>query len=47
VAADVQGFFAEHEVRQGSKQLDQHLERQRAGVDLRTRQGEALAATLS
>jgi puromycin-sensitive aminopeptidase len=46
VAADVQGFFAEHEVRQGSKQLDQHLERQRAGVDLRARQGEALAAAL-
>ena len=47
VAADVQGFFAEHEVRQGAKQLEQHLERQRAGMALRRRQGDALAAALS
>ncbi len=37
VAADVQAFFAEHEVPQGAKQLTQHLERQRAAVALRAR----------
>ena len=46
VAADVQAFFAEHEVPQGAKQLAQHLERQRIGVDLRRREGTALADTL-
>jgi puromycin-sensitive aminopeptidase len=37
VAADVQAFFAEHEVPQGARQLTQHLERQRAAVALRAR----------
>jgi puromycin-sensitive aminopeptidase len=37
VAADVQAFFAEHEVPQGAKQLSQHLERQKAAVALRRR----------
>ena len=46
VAADVQAFFAEHSVPQGTKQLAQHLERQRATVALKRREGEALAAGL-
>jgi puromycin-sensitive aminopeptidase len=46
VAADVQAFFAEHEVPQGAKQLAQHLERQQATVALKRREGEALAAAL-
>jgi puromycin-sensitive aminopeptidase len=43
LAADVQGFFAEHEVPQGALQLAQHLERQKAGVALRARDGAAVA----
>lgn len=39
VAADVQAFFAEHRVPQGAKQLQQHLERQRATVALKHRAG--------
>jgi puromycin-sensitive aminopeptidase len=46
VAADVQGFFAEHEVPQGARQLAQHLERQKIAVALREREGDALAASL-
>jgi puromycin-sensitive aminopeptidase len=46
VAADVQAFFAEHPVPQGAKQLAQHLERQRATVSLKRREGDALAASL-
>jgi puromycin-sensitive aminopeptidase len=46
VSADVHAFFAEHEVPQGAKQLAQQLERQRATVALRRREGEALAAAL-
>jgi puromycin-sensitive aminopeptidase len=46
VAADQQGFFAEHEVPQGSMQLAQHLERQKVGVALRERDGDALASAL-
>ncbi len=46
LATDVQGFFAEHEVPQGAKQLAQHLERQKAGVALRQREGANLAAAL-
>jgi puromycin-sensitive aminopeptidase len=46
LSADVQGFFAEHEVPQGTLQLAQHLERQRTGVALRQRDGAALAAAL-
>jgi puromycin-sensitive aminopeptidase len=47
VAADVQAFFAEHEVPQGAKQLAQHLERQQVAVALRQRDGERLAAAVS
>jgi puromycin-sensitive aminopeptidase len=47
VAADVQGFFAEHEVPQGAMQLAQHLERQKIGVALRKRDGVVLAAALA
>jgi puromycin-sensitive aminopeptidase len=46
LATDVQGFFAEHEVPQGSLQLAQHLERQKTGVALKQRDGSALAAAL-
>ena len=46
VAADVQAFFAEHEVPQGAKQLAQHLERQRAGVALRAATARPSAAAL-
>jgi puromycin-sensitive aminopeptidase len=46
VAADVGAFFAEHQVPQGAKQLAQHLERQRATVALKHREGDALAAAL-
>jgi puromycin-sensitive aminopeptidase len=43
VAADVQAFFAEHEVPQGAKQVEQHLERERAAVALRARMNRSLA----
>lgn len=46
VAADVQAFFAEHQLPQGAKQLEQHLERQAVGVALRQREGQSLADTL-
>ena len=46
LAADVQGFFAEHELPQGAQQLAQHLERQKTGVALRGRDGKALGAAL-
>ena len=46
LAADVQGFFAEHEVPQGALQLAQHLERQKTGVALRQRDADDLAAAL-
>jgi puromycin-sensitive aminopeptidase len=46
IATDIQGFFAEHEVPQGALQLAQHLERQKIGVALRQRDGDALAEAL-
>jgi puromycin-sensitive aminopeptidase len=45
--ADVQAFFAEHEIPQSAKTLDQILERQRVNVALRDHQGGAFAASLS
>ena len=47
VAADVQGFFAEHPIPQGAKTLDQVLERQRVNVALRAREGDRLLAALT
>jgi puromycin-sensitive aminopeptidase len=46
VAADVQGFFAEHEVPQGEKTLAQHLERLKVNVALREREETRFAASL-
>ena len=46
VAADIQGFFAEHEVPQGMNTLRQILERQRAAVALKDREVEPLGAAL-
>jgi puromycin-sensitive aminopeptidase len=46
LAADVQGFFAEHGVPQGANQLRQILERQKANVALRQREAAALADAL-
>jgi puromycin-sensitive aminopeptidase len=44
--ADVQGFFAEHQIEQAAKTLEQILERQRVNAALRAREGDALAAAL-
>ena len=44
VAPDVEGFFAEHPVPQGTKTLPQHLERLRVNVAFRDREHVALAA---
>jgi puromycin-sensitive aminopeptidase len=46
VAPDVEGFFAEHPVPQGTKTLEQHLERLRINVALRDREHAALAEAL-
>ncbi len=46
VAADVQGFFAEHPIEQAAKTLDQVLERQRVNTALRAREQERFAAAL-
>jgi puromycin-sensitive aminopeptidase len=46
LAADVQGFFAEHQVPQGEKTLAQHLERLKVNVALRDREAEAFAASV-
>jgi puromycin-sensitive aminopeptidase len=46
VAPDVEGFFAEHPVPQGTKTLAQHLERLRINVALRDREHAALADAL-
>jgi puromycin-sensitive aminopeptidase len=45
--ADVQGFFAEHDIVQARKTLQQLLERQRINAALRARESEALAAALN
>jgi aminopeptidase N len=44
--ADVQGFFAEHEIPQAAKTLEQILERQRVNAALRERDEPELAAAL-
>jgi hypothetical protein len=46
VSADVQSFFAEHEIPQSAKTLEQVLERQRVNTALRTREAERLASAL-
>ncbi|MGI8663453.1 MAG: M1 family metallopeptidase [Acidimicrobiales bacterium] len=46
VAADVVAFFAEHEVPQGKKTLEQQLERLRVNVALREREAARLTASL-
>ena len=42
---DVAGFFAEHDIPQAAKTLQQVLERQRVNVALRSREAERLAAS--
>jgi puromycin-sensitive aminopeptidase len=44
--ADVQGFFAEHPIKQSMNTLAQVLERQRVNTALRTREEEAFAKSL-
>lgn len=44
--ADVQSFFAEHDIPQASKMLQQVLERQRVNTDLRTREEKRLSTAL-
>ena len=39
---DVRGFFAEHPVKQGAKQIEQHLERLRVAVACKERWRELL-----
>jgi puromycin-sensitive aminopeptidase len=46
VAADVQGFFAEHQVPQSPKTMEQHLERLRVNVAFFEREHEAFSASL-
>jgi puromycin-sensitive aminopeptidase len=45
--ADVETFFAEHSVPEGSKTIEQMMERQRVNAALRSREGAALAAAVS
>ena len=47
VAPEVEGFFAEHPVPQGTKTLAQHLERLRVNVAFRDREHAALAEALT
>ena len=44
--ADVQGFFAEHDIPQSAKTLQQILERQRVNVALRTRETDRLSSDI-
>ncbi|MGD9703933.1 MAG: M1 family metallopeptidase [Acidimicrobiia bacterium] len=44
--ADIQGFFAEHDIPQSAKTLQQVLERQRVNVALRTREEARLASDI-
>jgi len=44
---DVQGFFAEHDIPQGTKTLAQILERQRVNVALREREAGALSESFA
>ena len=46
LAADVDGFLAEHPVPQGAKTVAQHLERMHVSVALAKREAEGLAAAL-
>jgi puromycin-sensitive aminopeptidase len=45
--AEVEAFFAEHAVPEGSKTIEQMMERQRVNAALRSREGAALAAAVS
>ncbi len=47
LAGDVRAFFADHDVPQGAKSLEQHLERMQVGVALREREAGALAESLA
>ena len=47
VANEIEAFFSEHEVPQGEKTLEQHLERQRVNVALRSREGERFGNALT
>ena len=46
VAADVQGFFAEHPVPQSPKTMEQHLERLRVNLAFHDREHEGFSASL-
>ena len=43
LAADVEGFFAEHQVPQGALTVAQHLEKLQVNVALREREGTRLS----
>jgi puromycin-sensitive aminopeptidase len=45
--AEVEAFFAEHAVPEGTKTIEQMMERQRVNTALRSREGAALAAAVS
>jgi puromycin-sensitive aminopeptidase len=47
VAADIRGFFAEHDVPAGHKTLEQHLDRLEVNVAFRAREADRLAAHLT
>ena len=47
LAADVAAFLADHPVPQGSRTVEQHLERQQVNVALRTREADRVAAHLA
>jgi puromycin-sensitive aminopeptidase len=47
VVADVQGFFAEHDIPQAAKTLQQVLERQRVNAAVAEREADRLAASLA
>jgi puromycin-sensitive aminopeptidase len=47
VAADVQGFFAEHPVEQAPRTMEQHLERLRVNVAFHDRDHEAFSRSLA
>jgi hypothetical protein len=44
--ADVQGFFAEHPIKQSLTTLAQVLERQRVNADVRSREADSFAKAL-
>jgi hypothetical protein len=47
VVADVQSFFAEHDIPQAAKTLQQVLERQRVNAAVAEREADRLAASLT